>query len=245
MPCAWMSFGPELEDPHAHTGITTRIAITKKFLDRTSPNEPQLLTEEGRKDAGATENYSSGLPILRLGGFYCGDFENGNFAIGLTLESGGVFAEEFAAPPIAVYFFGAEIGEPLLIDYSAHFPGRRVGEGILGEEFEDVAIIFDQALFGPHDETRILPRAERGKPQIPIEARLIGRVNSRGFVDVLRLVTEGIGGPGFSVLRALELDFVAAVSHHSEQAVSIGDAERFEGAHGRLWKRESGSEHPD
>jgi len=160
-------------------------------------------------------------------------------------EGGGIFAEEFAAPPIAVYALGAQVGEPVLVNYGADLARRRAGERIFGEKLEYGTIIFNQAFFSPNDETGIPPGAERSKPQIPIEARLIGGVNSRSFVNVLRLIAEGIRGPGFSVLRALEFNFVAAVSHDGEKAVAIGDAKRFDRAQRRLRKRHGGKQHPD
>src|ERR1700689_2380675 len=148
-------------------------------------------------------------------------------------EGGGIFAEEVAAPPLAVYALGAQLGEPVLVNYGADLARRRAGERIFGEKFRHGTIIFNQAFFSPNDETGIPPRAERSKPQIPIEARLIGGVNSRSFGDALRLITEGIRGPGFSVKRTLKFNLVAAVGHDGEKAVAIGDAKRFDRAQGR------------
>ena len=74
-------------------------------------------------------------------------------------EGGGIFAEEFAAPPIAVYALGAQVGEPVLVNYGADLLRRRAGEGIFGEKFEHVFIVFDQALFSPNYETGFPPGA--------------------------------------------------------------------------------------
>ena len=62
-----------------------------------------------------------------------------------------------------------------------------------GEEFQHVRLVWQEPLFGPEHEAVVLPGAQRGEPQIPIEARLIGRVDAGGLAEILRLVAERIG----------------------------------------------------
>src|SRR5215472_83180 len=77
----------------------------------------------------------------------------------------------------------------------------------------------------------LAPGTKRGEPQVPVEARLIGRIDAGGSFYVLWLVAERIGGPGCAVPRSLELDLVALVGHDSEQAVSVSYAKWFEYAY--------------
>ena len=82
----------------------------------------------------------------------------------------------------------------------------------------------------------LAPVAQRREPEVPVEARLIGRVDARRFVERLRLVAKLIGGPVHAVVGALEFDLVAAARHHGEEAVLVGDAkwlERLDGLHGQ------------
>src|SRR5260370_23821756 len=59
---------------------------------------------------------------------------------------------------------------------------------------------------------------------MPIEPRLIRSVASGGLGGVLWREAEGINEPGVSIVRALELNFVAAARHHCEQPVPVRDA---------------------
>src|SRR5260370_8240102 len=59
---------------------------------------------------------------------------------------------------------------------------------------------------------------------MPIEPRLIRSVDSGRFGGVLWLEAEGINEPRLSIVRALELNFVAAARHHCEQPVTVRDA---------------------
>src|ERR1700678_876805 len=199
----------------------------------------------GIHETGPALRKTTAQPRLRFGRFGDGEIQDDDFAVGHALQGGGIFAQEFAAPPIAVYALSTQVGEPVLVNYGADLARRRAGERIFGKKFEHGAIIFNEAFFSPNDETGIPPRAERSKPQIPIEARLIGGVNSWSFADVLRLIAEGIRGPGFSIKRTLKFNLVAAVGHDGEKTIAIGDAKRFDRAQGRLRKRQAGKEHPD
>src|SRR5204863_7721394 len=68
-------------------------------------------------------------------------------------------------------------------------------------------------------------RAERRDPEVPVEARLLRRVNAGRAARVLRFETERIADPGSSVARALKLNFVTLPRHHREEAVVVDDAE--------------------
>lgn len=72
------------------------------------------------------------------------------------------------------------------------------------------------------------PVAERSEPEVPVEAWLIGSVDSRAFAQILRLIAEGIGGPTDAVVGTLKFDFVASPGHAAEEAVLIGDAKGLE-----------------
>src|SRR5450755_3483499 len=73
-----------------------------------------------------------------------------------------------------------------------------------------------------------MPLAERSKPQIPIETRLIGRVNARRLTRILGLESKWIRRPVFAVLRTLKLDFIAPARHGSEQTVTVGNSKWFQ-----------------
>ena len=70
--------------------------------------------------------------------------------------------------------------------------------------------------------------AQRCEPQIPIEPRLIRRINSWCLIQRLRLVAKQIRRPVLSIVRSLKFDLVSAARHHREQPVLIRNAERIQ-----------------
>src|SRR6266849_2987027 len=80
---------------------------------------------------------------------------------------------------------------------------------------------------------------------MPVEARLIGRVDARSLVGILRLVAEGVRKPSLAVVRTLKLDFVAAASHDGEEAVAVRDSKGLEGGYWRGWEGRAGPDHPE
>src|SRR5262249_28065217 len=98
------------------------------------------------------------------------------------------------------------------------------GKGVAGEEREDRTLPFEEALLGLDDPLVGAPGAERGEPEVPLEARLIRRVDAWRGLWILRLVTGRVGLPSDAVARALELDFVTRLRHHGEETVAVGDA---------------------
>src|SRR5690348_7707552 len=116
--------------------------------------------------------------------------KHGDGAVGFPLESGRILAKELAAPPETRCAFRLQVGEPILVDHRAHAYGRRARKRIGSEQGEDVWLICEQTVFGPDHEAVLGPGTERGKPQVPIETRLIGRVNSRRVIEFLRLVAK-------------------------------------------------------
>ena len=115
--------------------------------------------------------------------------------------------------------------------------GGACGKGFAAKSARTSGVVREQAAFRTQDEWIIAPLAERREPQVPIEARLIGRVDARSFVQLLRLMPEGIGDPCFAVVGALEFDFVAAARHHGEKAIAIGDAKGIEQRDREWWEK--------
>src|SRR5215469_15240647 len=75
------------------------------------------------------------------------------------------------------------------------------------------------------------PVAERSEPQVPIEARLVRRVNAWSFGGILRLVAERIRDPVLAVIRSLKLNLKAFPGHAAKQAVLVCDSKRLEKGH--------------
>src|SRR5260370_8760819 len=97
-------------------------------------------------------------------------------------------------------------------------------EGIPRKKQQRVRIAAKQTLLRSNDDRLLPPRAQRRKPQIPVEARLIRRVNPRWLGGILRFESKRVNQPGLPIVRALKFDFVTAARHHGEQPVTVRDA---------------------
>src|SRR5271165_5599674 len=166
-----------------------------------------------------------------------GPLNDTDFAVKLPGKNGRIQAEKLTSPPVAGVMLLLHRCEPVLPEHGTDVLRRSSGEGVVPEERENVRAIGKQTLFGERDKAVLFPIAERGEPEIPVKSWLIRRVNSRRLVDRLRLVTERISRPGLAVVRALELDLIAAAGHHSEEAISVGDAKGVQGPDGRCGQR--------
>ena len=151
-----------------------------------------------------------------------------------TLPS-GVRASTGAYSPISFRFhhipvarFSARVVNQYCQSMARTCCGGPCGNGISCEQRQHIRRASQQSLFGAGYDQVLAPRAQRREPQVPIEARLIGRINTGSLTRVLRLIAEGICHPGLPVIRALELDLPAAARHHRKQPVAIGDAKRLE-----------------
>ena len=86
--------------------------------------------------------------------------------------------------------------------------------------------IFQQPLQEPRKPGILGRRSQRGKPHLPVEARLVRKIPRRSPHDVARFVFERIFAPVNAIVRAFDDDFRPRGSHHREQAIRIDDAQR-------------------
>src|ERR1700732_2376261 len=120
-------------------------------------------------------------------------------------EGWGVVAQQLAAPPQTVFALFWHRGEPILPEENPDL-ARGLRKRIAGKQGQDVGAAFEEALLGAGDDGIGAPVAERGEPQVPIETGLIGGVDARSFVGILRLKAKFVRQPILAVIGALELD---------------------------------------
>src|SRR4029077_3626956 len=171
-------------------------------------------------------------------------FHNLNLTSRAPFQRRSVQPHELTPPPHSSGTFLRHGSEPVLPQHGANLVWRRLTKRISGKKCEHVLFIFEQPNFGVRHERVIAPRSKRSKPQIPIEARLIRRVNSWWTIQRLGLIAKRIGNPSLPIVRTLELNFETPTRHDRKQAVAVGNPEWLEGTHG---SRGQGHfrEHPD
>src|SRR5258708_23672646 len=103
----------------------------------------------------------------------------------------------------------------------------RIREGIPYKEQKDVLVACEEMFFGANDDRIRTPGTEGGEPQVPVEARLVRRVNAGCLGGALRLKAKRIDQPSLTIGGALELNLRTAAAHYTEKAITIGDTERF------------------
>src|SRR5258707_13350716 len=92
---------------------------------------------------------------------------------------------------------------------------------------------------------RIRPAGtEGGEPQVPVEARLVRRVNARRLGGVLRLKAKRIDQPSLTIGGAPELNLVTAAGDFSEKAITIRHTALFYRRDGRGREMDSRCGHP-
>src|SRR5205814_6664561 len=82
-----------------------------------------------------------------------------------------VLAHARPRPPAAL----AEPREAIDVELAAHEARRAFGEGVSREEAEHVAIGLEELLRERDEPGRVLVRAERREPNLPVEAEVIRR----------------------------------------------------------------------
>src|SRR5436190_9518499 len=143
----------------------------------------------------------------------------------------GEHSELASPPPRASAALGREVREPVLPPDGAHERRRRPRrKWIAAEQPQHARAVLEQPLLRQHDPGRLLPRAERREPEVPLEPRLVRRIDARPLERILRLVPEGVRYPRDAVAAPLELDLVARLGHHGEQPIRVRDPERREQA---------------
>src|ERR1700730_14313716 len=153
-------------------------------------------------------------------------------SIGKPGNSRGVGSKELALPPQACTMFLFWRTEPVLPENSANDVGRLTGEGIAGEKPKHGRIILEKQFFSSWNDRILLPTAERGEPEVPVETRLVGGIDARTLVQLLRLVAEGISNPMLPIGGSLKLNLIAMRRHHGKQPILVRDAKRFEYGYG-------------
>src|SRR6516162_6809622 len=139
-------------------------------------------------------------------------------------ESRRVQTAILAPPPGAGPFPGGPVGKPVLPHHRSYLLRRGRRKRIETEKGQHIFVAEQQLLLGAHHKRIFPPPSERSEPQIPLEARLVGSVDSRGLVDRLRLVAKRIGRPALPVVRTLKFNLITRPGHAPEQAVGVGDA---------------------
>src|SRR5579862_326794 len=105
---------------------------------------------------------------------------NTNPAIRLAFESRRISPEQFAPPPIARFVFCFLVRKPILVNYGANrnrlWPSCK---RIAGKQVQYIGIVLKDPFLRPQHEAIVPPAAQGCEPQVPIEAWLIWRVDSR------------------------------------------------------------------
>src|SRR4029078_625400 len=78
---------------------------------------------------------------------------------------------------------------------SSHQRWRFALKRTISEQSQHRRTSLEQPPLREHDPRRFLPRSERREPEIPLESRLIGRIDPRPFAHILRLVPKSIRHP--------------------------------------------------
>src|SRR5712691_3724865 len=204
----------------AETRPSTRMAFYRQREKRARWNPAAQLAAAAPKQSSAAADSASARAAS--------DSRRSEEALGSALQGGRVVSAKLALPPRAGRALLRTRREPVLPDDRAHAARRLSLERIAREEAENRWLALQQSRLAVHHPGVLVPAAQRSEPQIPLEARLVRRVDPRRDIHVLGLEAEGIRRPGPAVRRALELDLVPVLRHDGEEAVAVRDPQRLE-----------------
>src|SRR5262245_18418254 len=137
-------------------------------------------------------------------------------------------ADVFAGPPGAAGVLAGS-REAVAIEAHADLLRRRVREGV-GREQADRARLALEQLGDQVDEPWVLGRVlERGEPDQPVDAVVIGRNHAGTSVHVARLALELVFPPRDRVAAPLEDQLVAHLADAPEGAIGVHEVEPVEG----------------
>src|SRR3984893_6752545 len=129
---------------------------------------------------------------------------NDKLPVGLAFDGRSIQPDLTAAPPETFLAFVLPVGKPVLPQNHANLPRRFSRKWIGGEKSQYVRLSKEKTLLNLDNKSVFTPGAQRSEPEIPVETRLVGREDSRRRVQILWLITKGVGGPGLAVARTLE-----------------------------------------
>src|SRR5579862_2195893 len=147
--------------------------------------------------------------------------------IRFSLEGWRIQAQQLPPPPRPLRAFFCDRGEPVLPEHRTDLSRRVLRKRIGGKKGQHILVIGKQSHLRVRHDRIVTPGTQGCEPQVPIEARLIRRVDPRRLVQILRLVAKRVSHPVPSILRTLEFDLVPSARHHREEAVLIGNPERL------------------
>src|SRR5439155_22229052 len=104
------------------------------------------------------------------------------------------------APPHSGLLLFCHGGEPVLPEHCTYLGGWLARKRITCKESEHIGIVFEQSHLGIGHNWIFTPRAEWGEPQVPVETRLIRRVDARRLARVLGVITKRMRDPILPIL---------------------------------------------
>src|SRR5581483_4501268 len=134
--------------------------------------------------------------------------------IRLARQCRRIKSQVLAFPPHSRRSFLGQAREPILPKDGPHLLGRVAIEWIARKQRQHIGRVIQQALLRAGHNRVFAPRAQRCEPQIPVETRLIRRIDAGPLRRILRFVTERIRAPVLAITRSLKLDLIAAARHH-------------------------------
>src|SRR5271156_3478274 len=118
--------------------------------------------------------------------------DDSDLPVRLERKDRRIQTQQLAPPPVAGLPLLPHRREPVLPEHRADILGRSAGERVAPEERENIPAVGEQPLLSKRDKGVLLPVAQRGEPQVPVEPRLIRRIDTRSLIEGLRLIPEGV-----------------------------------------------------
>src|SRR5580704_7905501 len=166
---------------------------------------------------------------------YRGPLDHRDGPVRFSLQCGCIQSQQLSTPPHPRRAFFGHCREPVLPEYRADLSRWFLRKRIAGKECQHILVIGKEPELRVRHNRILAPGTQRREPKVPIEPRLIRRVDPGRFIHVLRLEAKRVSHPVLAIWRTLEFDLVSAARHHREEPVLISYPEWLKRGYRGRW----------
>src|ERR1700737_3999044 len=120
-------------------------------------------------------------------------------SIRFSPQGGRIQPQQLPAPPDPGRAFLCHAREPVLPEHRADLSRRLLRKRIAGKKGQHILVIGKEPQLRVRHDRILAPGTQGCEPQVPIEPRLIRRVDSRWFIKILRLVAKWVSLPALAI----------------------------------------------
>src|ERR1700674_5415375 len=130
---------------------------------------------------------------------HLGPLDHPDRSVRFSLQRGCIQPQQLPTPPHPVRTFLCHCREPVLPEHRADLSRRLLRKRIASKKGQHILVTGKEPQLRVRHDRILAPGTQGCEPQVPIEPRLIRRVDSRWFIQILRLVAKWVSLPALAI----------------------------------------------